>query len=306
MIDSERVVQVRKKSLTRRRNRTAYLLITPGLLLIIIILMYPLLRGILSSFFKSPQGSLEFEEFVGLKYYEELIKDKIFIKAAVNSIYWTAFIVFGQYIFGLVTALLLNRDYRGRAFFRSLVLIPWVVPGIAAAMTWKWMYSSQFGVINYALQSLGLIGKNIDWLGSSDTALISIMVTATWKAIPFMTIVLLAALQSIDTTLYEAARVDGASSWQCFRHITFNGIKEVSLTTILLEIIWTFNQFDLTYTMTKGGPSNSSQIVPVYTYLTAFNFFKLNKAAASGVLGLLFVCIFAAWYIIRNNRGEKV
>ena len=296
---------MQKHSLTRRRNRTAYLLIAPGIMLILVILMYPLTRGILSSFFKSPQGSLEFEEFVGLKYYGELMKDKIFIKAAVNSVYWTGAIVFAQYLLGLITALLLNRDYRGRAVYRSMVLIPWVVPGIAAAMTWKWMYSSQYGVINYALQSIGLIQKNVDWLGSSQTALTSIMVTATWKAIPFMTIVLLAALQSIDSTLYEAARVDGASSWQCFRHITFNGIKEVSLTTILLEIIWTFNQFDLTYTMTKGGPSNSSQIVPVYTYLTAFNFFKLNKAAASGVLGLLFVGLFAVWYIIRNNRGEK-
>ena len=281
-------------------------MIAPGLLLILAILVYPLMRGILSSFFSSPQGSLAFEKFVGFKYYGELMKDKIFIKAAKNSVIWTLVIVFAQYVLGLVTALLLNKNYRGRAIFRSLILIPWVVPGIAAAMTWKWMYSSQYGVINYVLQTFHLIQKNMDWLGSTQTALGSIMVTAIWKAIPFMTIVLLAALQNIDTTLYEAARVDGASSWQCFRHITFNGIKEVSLTTVLLEVIWTFNQFDLTYTMTKGGPSNSSQIVPVYTYLTAFNFFKLNKAASIGVLGLLFVGLFAVWYIVRNNRGEAV
>jgi len=300
------MIQVQKNSLRRRRNITAYLLIAPGLLLILVILVYPLVRGILSSFFSSPQGSLAFQEFVGIKYYGELMQDKIFLRSAQNSVVWTIIIVSAQYAIGLVTALLLNKNYRGRAIFRSLVLIPWVVPGIAAAMTWKWMYSSQYGVINYVLQSLHLIQKNIDWLGSTQTALGSIIVTAIWKAIPFMTIVLLAALQSIDTTLYEAARVDGASSWQCFRHITFNGIKEVSLTTVLLEVIWTFNQFDLTYTMTKGGPSNSSQIVPVYTYLTAFNFFKLNKAAAIGVLGLLFVGIFAVWYIIRSNRGETI
>ena len=288
-----------------RRNRAAHLLIAPGLLLITVILVYPLVRGVLSSFFTSSKGSLDFGKFVGLKYYRELFQDRIFLKAMSNTLIWTAVIVAGQYVGGLATALLLNKNYRGRGIYRSLILIPWVVPGIAAAMTWKWMYASQYGVINYALQALNVIDTNIDWLGNAQTALGSIMVTATWKAIPFVTIVLLAALQSIDTSLYEAARVDGASVWQSFRHITLTGIKEVSITTVLLEIIWTFNQFDLVYTMTKGGPSNASQIIPVYTYLTAFNFFKFNKAAAIGVMGLLVVGVFAVWYIIRNNRGER-
>ncbi|MCI6375294.1 MAG: sugar ABC transporter permease [Clostridiales bacterium] len=288
-----------------RRETAGYFLIAPGLLLIAVILIYPLVRGVASSFFSSKQGSLDFDQFVGLKYFAELSRDRIFLTAMRNSILYTVVVVAGMYVLGLATALLLNKQFRGRAAYRSLVLIPWVVPGIAAAMTWKWMYSSQYGVINYVLQSLGLIGKNVDWLGNAHTALGSVMVTAIWKAIPFMAITMLAALQSIDMSLYEAARVDGASSFQCFRYITFTGIKEVSITTVLLQIIWTFNQFDLVYTMTKGGPSNSSQIIPVYTYLTAFNFFKLNKAAAIGVVGLLFVGVFAVWYIIRNNRGER-
>lgn len=298
-------MEKRKHLLSRRRSRTAYLLIFPGVFLIMVILVYPLLRGITSSFFKSPAGSLAFEEFVGVKYYRDVFKDTIFIKSIKNSIICTLVVVAGQYLLGLITALLLNKDFRGRGIFRSMVLIPWVVPGIAAAMTWKWMYSSQYGVVNYILQGIGVIDKGIDWLGNSSYAMTSIMITSIWKAIPFMAIVLLAALQSIDTSLYEAARVDGASAWQCFRHITLVGIKDVSLTTILLEIIWTFNQFDLVYNMTKGGPSNNTMIVPVYTYLSAFSFFKLNKAAAIGVIGLLFVGIFAVWYIIRSNRGEK-
>lgn len=288
-----------------RRNRPAYLLIAPGLLLIMVILVYPLVRGILSSFFTSTKGSLDFAKFVGFKHYGDLLRDRIFQRAMTNTLLWTAVIVAGQYMGGLITSLLLNKNFRGRGIYRSMILVPWVVPGIAAAMTWKWMYASQYGVINYILQALNITQDTIDWLGNANTALGSIMVTATWKAIPFVTIVLLAALQSIDMSLYEAARVDGASSWQCFRHITLTGIKEVSLTTVLLEIIWTFNQFDLVYTMTKGGPSNSSQIIPVYTYLTAFNFFKLNKAAAIGVMGMLVVSVFAVWYIIRSNRGEQ-
>lgn len=288
-----------------RRERAAYFLIAPGLLLIAVILIYPLIRGIVSSFFSSKQGSLDFDSFVGLKYFAELFKDHIFMISMRNSIIYTLVVVTGMYILGLAAALLLNKSFTGRGIYRSLILIPWVVPGIAAAMTWKWMYSSQYGVINYLFQAMGLLGKNVDWLGNAQTALESVMAAAIWKAIPFMTITMLAALQNIDMSLYEAAKVDGASALQCFRYITFSGIKEVSITTILLQIIWTFNQFDLVYTMTKGGPSNSSQIIPVYTYLTAFNFFKLNKAAAIGVMGLLFVGIFAVWYIIRNNRGEQ-
>ncbi len=208
------------------------------------------------------------------------------------------------YLIGLGIALLLNKSFRGRGIYRSLMLIPWVVPGIAAAMTWKWMYASQYGIVNHILQALGLIDQNIDWLGSTSTALGSIMVTTVWKDIPFVTIVLLAALQSVDTTLYEAVKIDGGNAWQAFWHITMTGIKNVSITTILLEIIWTFNKFDLVYTMTKGGPSNSTQTIPVYTYITAFNFFKFNKAAAVGVIGLLLVGVFAVLYIIYNNKEE--
>lgn len=290
------MIQKIKRGL-RKRQSAGYFLIAPGLILIAIILVYPLVRGVVSSFFTSNKGSLDFQKFVGLKYYRDLMKDRIFISSLKNSLIYTAIVVAGMYLIGLATALLLNKNFRGRGIYRSLILIPWVVPGIAAAMTWKWMYSSQYGVVNYLLTSLGIISKNIDWLGS-------VMVTAIWKAIPFMSITLLAALQAIDGTLYEAARVDGASSWQCFKHITFTGIKEVSITTILLQIIWTFNQFDLDFIMTKGGPANASQIIPVYTYLTAFNFFKLNKAAAIGVVGLLIVGVFAVWYIIRSNRGD--
>lgn len=287
-----------------RRNGYAYVLIAPGMLLVGLILIYPLLRGIISGFFTQASGSMEFETFVGLKHYKELLSDKIFSRALLNSAVSTLIIVAALYLIGLGIALLLNKNFKGRGIYRSLILIPWVVPGIAAAMTWKWMYASQYGIINHILQALGIIDKNIDWLGSASTALGSIMVTTVWKDIPFVTIVLLAALQSVDTTLYEAVKIDGGNAWQAFWHITMNGIKKVSITTILLEIIWTFNKFDLVYTMTKGGPHNSTQTIPVYTYITAFNFFKFNKAAAVGVIGLLLVGIFAVLYIVYSNKEE--
>lgn len=297
-------MKIKPKKSAFRQNLYAYILIAPGLLLVGLILIYPLLRGILSSFFVQASGSMEFESFVGLKHYVELLKDKIFAKALLNSAISTVIIVAALYMIGLGIALLLNKNFKGRGVYRSLILIPWVVPGIAAAMTWKWMYASQYGIVNHILEILGIIDKNVDWLGSASTALGSIIVTTIWKDIPFVTIVLLAALQSVDTTLYEAVKIDGGNSWQAFWNITMTGIKKVSITTILLEVIWTFNKFDLVYTMTKGGPYNSTQTVPVYTYITAFNFFKFNKAAAMGVIGLLVVGIFAAAYIFYNNKEE--
>ena len=297
-------MKTKRKHSSFRQNGYAYVLIAPGLLMVGVILIYPLLRGIVSSFFTQASGSMAFEKFVGLQHYRELLSDKIFFKALLNSAFSTVVIVAALYLIGLGIALLLNKSFRGRGIYRSLMLIPWVVPGIAAAMTWKWMYASQYGIVNHILQALGLIDQNIDWLGSTSTALGSIMVTTVWKDIPFVTIVLLAALQSVDTTLYEAVKIDGGNAWQAFWHITMTGIKNVSITTILLEIIWTFNKFDLVYTMTKGGPSNSTQTIPVYTYITAFNFFKFNKAAAVGVIGRLLVGVFAVLYIIYNNKEE--
>ena len=291
---------LKKKSF--RRNGYAYILIAPGLILIAIIMLFPLFRGIVSSFFSQVPGSLYFDSFIGLEHYRVLLNDSIFIGAFNNTLIWTFTVVSIQYFIGLAVALLLNCSFKARGLYRSLLLIPWVIPGIAAAMTWRWMYSGQHGIINQVLVSLNIIESNIDWLGSSTYALWAVIATAIWRTIPFISIVLLASMQSIDQTLYEAVRIDGGGAFRGFWHITLVGIRDVSITTLLLQCIWTFNQFDLVFNMTRGGPANSTQIIPVFTYLTAFNFFNLNRAAASGVIGLLVVGVLAVFYIIYNAR----
>ncbi|TAH73790.1 MAG: sugar ABC transporter permease [Anaerolineaceae bacterium] len=294
----------RKRSVLQSKSRYAYILITPGLLLISLIMIYPLVRGVISSFFTQKAASMHFEKFAGLRYYIELIGDKTFILSIKNSILYTFVVVAVQYFVGLAIALLLNKNFKGRGIYRSLILIPWVVPGISAAMTWKWMYDSQNGIINQILMKLGFITENIDWLGSQSTALWAVMVTSAWKAIPFVAIVLLATLQQVDQGLYEAVKIDGGTILHEFRYITLPGIKKISITTILLETIWTYNQFDLIFIMTKGGPANSSMIAPVYTYLTSFSFFKMNKAAAIGVISLIIVSIPAILYIHYNKKED--
>lgn len=294
---------MQKKQHRLKNNAYAYLLITPGLLMIGIILVFPLVRGILSGFFKQEINSLSLVEWNNFRNYKLLMDDPSFWMTLGNTGIWVLVVVSLQYLLGLGTALLLNKKYFGRSVARSLVLIPWVIPTIAGTLTWQWIFDYQYGLLNYLLRALGLQG--INWLGSTQFSLVSCMITAIWKASPFVTMILLAALQSIDVQLYEAADIDGATVFQKFWSITLPGIKTVTITCLIMRTIWTFNQFDIVSIMTNGGPANSSMILPVYTYLTAFSFNQLNYAAAIACTGILLILPIAIAYIILNTREAR-
>ncbi|MGN7385022.1 Inner membrane ABC transporter permease protein ycjO [Chlamydia abortus] len=279
-----------------------YFLIAPGVIFVGLILIYPMISGIISSFFTQHSLTASDRTFAGLDHYRALFSDSIFTGAFWNTVIWTVGVVVGQYLIGLAVALLLNEEIPGRGIFRSLILIPWIVPMIAAGLTWKWIYSSQFGILNYVLMKLGIISGPIDWVGDSAYALYSVLAVSVWKGIPFVAVVLLAGLQAIDREMYEAANISGANLWQRFWYITLPSLKGVSLVIVTLTIIWSFNQFDLVYLMTKGGPSNSTQLIPVYSYLNAFNFFKMNYAAAISTIGVLMLSVFAIFYLKKNKE----
>lgn len=288
----------------RRKQIFPYLLVLPGALAVAVILVYPLAKGILSSFYLEQPLDLGNAQFVGLQHFRTLLNDKIFKMALRNSIVWTITIVAVQYILALFIALLLNQDFPGRSIFRGILLIPWVVPNIAAALTWRWIYADQFGILNHIFVRLGIIGEGISWLGSTDMAFISVIIAAIWKGTPFVAVTLLAGLQSIPHDLYEAALVAGANKLQELWYITLPSIKGVSIVAIILSSIWTFNQFDLVWLMTRGGPANSTQIIPVYTYVNAFNFFKFNYAAAIGTVGVLILSVLGV-LSVKNSRAAE-
>lgn len=285
------------------RRVLPYVLIAPGVVFVGTLLIYPMISGVLSSFFTQHPLQLSGREFVGLEHYINVFQDSIFYRALWNTFIWTAAVVAGQYVIGFVIALMLNEPLPGRGIYRSLILIPWVVPMIAAALTWKWIYSADFGVLNYILRKLGFVSSGVDWLGDPSVALWSVIITNVWKGIPFVAVVMLAGLQSIDQEMYESAHVEGAGLLQRFWHITLPSMKGVSMVVLVLTTIWTFNQFDLLYLMTKGGPTNSTQIIPVYTYLNAFNFFRMNYAAAISCVGVLFMSVLAFIYLRNNKEG---
>jgi multiple sugar transport system permease protein len=181
------------------------------------------------------------------------------------------------------------------------LLIPWVIPSVVAAVQWKVMFAS-YGVINTILQGLGIIHQPILWLGNPDLALFSVTMVNVWRDYPFMTVVLLAGLQTIPDELYEVAEIDGASVWQRFKNITLPLLAPVSLISIILLAIWSFNNFDLVFLITGGGPAGATEVLPTYVYLEAFRRLNPTYAAAIATIMLGFLLILTILYMRTYNR----
>jgi multiple sugar transport system permease protein len=282
-----------------------YLMISPAVILMAVLILIPLARGVYMSFTDvniMDKGSMT---FAGLKHYAELFNDPIFYIAVKNTASWTLGVVVFQYLIGLGVALLLNEPIPFRGFFRGLVLVPWVVPSVVAALVWRWIYVPDYGILNYILRSLGIIKQPLQWLSDSHLAMPSVIAVGVWKWVPFMAVVLLAGLQSIPKELYDAAEVDGANILQRFRHITLPHIRYLSMIVTMLSVIWTFNHFDIVYVMTKGGPANSTHLLSTYAYLTAFSYIDFGYAAVLSVFMLIILLIFTLIYSIILQKGSE-
>ncbi|MCL4561985.1 MAG: sugar ABC transporter permease [Chloroflexi bacterium] len=294
-----------------RRNRffrhaSPYFLIFPSIALMAAIILVPLVRGIIMSFNSVniiKQGEMH---FVGLQNYAQMISDPVFHIALRNTAIWTLGVVSLQYLLGLVVALLLNEPIPLRGLFRGLVLVPWVVPSVVAALDWRWIYAPDYGILNYVLSSIGVISDPLQWLSDRHLAMLAVIIVGVWKSTPFMAVVLLAGLQSIPKELYDAAEVDGASMLQRFWYITFPNLRYLSMIVTMLAIIWTFNDFDIAYVMTKGGPSNATHLLSTYAYLSAFTYSDLGYAAAISVVMLVILLVFAIFYSRMLTKGNEL
>lgn len=286
------------------RQVSPYLLILPSVLLMAAIILVPLVRGIWMSFNEVDiikQGEMH---FVGLQNFALLLSDPVFRIALRNTIVWTVGVVTFQYLIGLGVALLLNEPIPMRALFRGLVLVPWVVPSVVAALVWRWIYAPDYGILNHLLRSLTLISEPLQWLADRHLAMIAVIAVGVWKNVPFMAVVLLSGLQSIPQELYDAAEVDGASMVQRFWYVTMPNLRYLSTIVTMLAVIWTFNSFDIVYVMTKGGPSNATHLLSTYSYLTAFSFTDFGYAASLSVVMLLVLMVFAIIYSRLLKKGS--
>ncbi|MEN3188635.1 MAG: sugar ABC transporter permease [Atribacterota bacterium] len=281
------------------RKRTPWFLLVPLGVFLVITYFYPMLYQILLSFEEQTLYTVE-PHFVGLRNYIAVFQDPLFSTALKNAFLWTALSVLFQVILGLLAALLLNIPRKGYKVFRNLSLLPFVLPPVAIAVTWKWLYNPLYGLINYFIVLLG--GEPVNFLGRN-LALYSVTWVNIWKAFPFYALFILAGLQSISQDLYEAAYIDGAATWGVFRYITLPLIRPLLLVMALFATVWTFNYFDLIYSMTQGGPGHTTEILATLAYKTVFLKLRFDQAATIGVFMFLVNFILSLVILLLSRRA---
>lgn len=283
-----------------------YLFALPATLFLLFFLLYPICTMILYSFQQVNVGGLLTGDlpFVGLDNYRTVLNDQIFRSSLGISLLFTLGSLVFQFGIGFLLALLFNRPFPFAGTMRGSVMIAWMLPIVVSGTIFKWMFQADSGIINYALQSIGLIHAPIRWLSDPGIALWGIIIANIWIGIPFNMSLLLAGLQSISASLYEAALVDGANAFNRFWYITLPLMRSTSLTVLMLGFIYTLNVFDLIYVMTGGGPVNATEAMPLYAYRTAFEQFDLGAGSAVAVLMFLLLLVVSAIYLTLIRREE--
>ncbi|MHB8187488.1 MAG: carbohydrate ABC transporter permease [Dermatophilaceae bacterium] len=303
----------------------AWVMVAPVVIVLAVLVFYPLVNGIWLSLTNTTEANQAAEicrkslggvtvctpnpdpaRFVGLGNYADLLSGRIgrFWPQLEITLIWTATCVFFHYTLGLALALLLNREFRGRAAYRILLILPWAVPAFVSAFAWKFIFERDSGILNAALGVVG-IGP-IDWFANTPTSLMAVIVVNVWLGVPFMMVAVLGGLQSIPAELYEAASMDGANPWQQFTNVTLPGLRPVSATVILLGTIWTFNMFPIIYLVSKGGPAGSTEILVTGAFKAAFEGIRnYSLAATYGVVILSILVAYSVGYrFFLRKQGE--
>lgn len=290
----------RKQHLSQRAREERILaaaLMLPAVIFISIVTIYPLLRSFWISLHSwNLLRPAEGHPFIGVANYRYVLLDPPFRESLRVTLIFVVAAVALEIILAVGIALLLNREFRGRTVVRMLALLPWAVPSVVNGIMWKWILNPSYGALNGLLFSLGIIKDYIIWLGSPNLALAMVVCADIWKETPFIMLLILAALQTVPKDLYEAAKVDGASSVQMFAHITLPLIQPVLFVAIALRTIWALKSFDLIYTLTAGGPSSGTSVVGYYTYLKSFVSLNLGRGAAVAYIMTTVVLVLVIIY----------
>lgn len=288
-----------------RKHFLPYAMLAPALALLAGIVLYPVMYGLWLSFHDKQLMSLN-ATYVGLQNFKDLTDDPVFTGSVWRSAKYTAVSVVTVVVIGTSLALLLNSPLvNGRRTLRSVMFLPWLMPTVVTATTWSWLYNPTYGYINEYLKQLGVIDRSINFLGRPDLNLYALVVPLVWRGYPFAMLVLLAALQTIDSSLYEAASIDGANWWQRFWSITLPSLMAPLSIMTLLQTIWIFNHFDIPYQMTGGGPARTTELLSTYAYNTVFGALNQGYGAAIATVMFLFLLVFGSVYIkFAINRAE--
>jgi len=290
-----------------RRPRWAaapYLFALPVALYVGMLILYPIGRGIATSFTRTELLSTVPPRWVGLANYRRLLADPAFWRALRITLLYTGLVVSATVVTSVGTALLMNARFYGRGAARVAITLPYAFPEVATVLVWTWMLSQQFGVLNVFARWVLPVSENLPWLTEPRMAMLSVILVTLWKIFPFYSLVVLTAIQTLQAELYEAARIDGAGTVACFRHITLPGIGPTLGLMTLLATIFSFRRFTIIYLLTGGGPADATKTLVIAVYDHAFRFFEVSYGSTVGVAGLMVtLAIAAAYFAIQRRLG---
>lgn len=287
-----------------KKDRTRWLFVLPAILIVMALFIYPICSSIFYSF-TNKNLIRPVYKFVGLDNYISVLSDKNFWNAFFNSVKWTIFSLLGQLLIGFTAALALNKVKHLKGVYKTLLIIPWAFPSIVIAFSWQWILNGVYGFLPNILVKLGICNMPPSFLTEKGLVFAVLVFINIWFGAPMIMVNVLAALQTVPQDQYEAAEIDGARSWQSFLYITVPHIKVVTGLLVVLRTVWIFNNFDLIYLITGGGPAGSTQTVPVYAYDMGWGIKLLGKSSAVTVLLFLFLIMICLMYFAVIARWEK-
>ena len=284
-----------------REEVLGYVLVAPVVLILLVLVAYPFFYAIQLSLTNRTIGNPG--QFVGLDTILGLWQNGIYRQTLRNTLIFTAGATVLKLFIGLGVALLINERFPGRKLVRSAILLPWIVPTVLSGLAWQWMFTPNFSVLNWIIVNAGWSRTGLPWLTSPDLALFCVTLVNAWRAIPFFGITLLAGLQTIPQELYEASSIDGAGRWSRFRHITLPLLMPILTITLVLSVIWTFSDFQVVYSLTQGGPMNSTHVLATLSYQIGLASGRISEGVAISLtmLPLLLVLLVVQ---LRQLRGS--
>jgi multiple sugar transport system permease protein len=280
-------------SIKARDQRTGLYLVLPAVLVLLLVFAYPIARAFFLGMFANNLGTELQPVFIGLGNYVRILGDGNFWSTLWITLRFTVITVLLELVLGMAIALILNRAFRGRGVVRTIAILPWALPTALIAMVWAWIFNDQFGIANDILLRLGLVSRDhlVNWLGQPGTANLAIIVADVWKTTPFISILLLAGLQSIPGDLYEAHALDGGTPWQGFWRITLPLLLPQIVIATLFRFAQAFGVYDLIQVMTGGGPGGATQVVSLYIYANAMRYLDFGYASALIVVTFLLLVL---------------
>jgi multiple sugar transport system permease protein len=296
----------RKKPQSRKGifNKTALLFLLPAAITVLFVTVYPIAYGIYTGF-TNRLFSYENYSFTGLDNYVAIFHDPVFYRSLWNSLIMVSYSTVFDICIGFGLALMLNSSEKYNRFFRVVFFLPWVLPSTVVAYSFRWLYNSDYGLINHLLVKYHIISTAVNPLTRESLVWLGVVIPNVWYSYPFIMLVLAAALKSIDRNVIEAAMIDGAGRWNIFREITLPALKLTIIMLVVLQMIWEFAAFDLIYLMTRGGPANATLTLSLYIFKKAFDYRRMGYACALATIMFLIMLLFIALYYRISKSGDN-